>query len=74
MGGAHADYRHRRGLGGTLPEELDACTSLVPFVAMLSGAQGGVAPAFAALAQELKASNAAAGAGVALCLALRRMR
>ena len=74
IGGAHADFRHRRGMGGSLSAELDASTSNVPFAAMLSGAQGGVAEAFTALTQELKLSNASLGAAVALWLAVRRVR
>ena len=75
IGGAHADYRHRRGLGRTLPTELDAVTSNVPFIAMLLGTQGGsAAAAFSALADEVKGSNAAAGASVALIWTLRRVR
>jgi len=74
IGGAHADYRHRRGLGGSLPPETEAVTSLVPFVAMLSGAQGNVAAAFSALFSEIKASNAAAGVAFAAIRALRLAR
>ena len=76
IGGAHADYRHRRGLGRTLPPELDAATSNVPFVAMLLGAQqgGSAAAAFSALADEVKGSNAAAGVAVSLLWTLRRVR
>ena len=75
IGGAHADYRHRRGLGKTLPPELDAATSNVPFVAMLLGAQAGSAgAAFSALADEVKGSNAVAGVAVALVWTLRRIR
>ena len=39
IGGAHSDSRHRRGLGGTLPPHIDAQTSLIPFMALLSGKQ-----------------------------------
>ena len=71
IGGSHQDYRHRRGQGGQLPPEYDALTSNLPFVAMLSGAQGPVADVFAALASELKQSNALIGASVALLWTLR---
>ena len=74
VNGTHLDSRHRRGMGGSLSAELDASTSNVPFAAMLSGAQGGVAEAFTALTQELKLSNASLGAAVALWLAVRRVR
>ena len=65
LGGAHMDYRHRRGRGGALSPEKDAATSAVPFVALLSGAQS-----WAALADELKPVNCAAGAAAAAALAL----
>jgi len=71
VGGGHADYRHRRGMGGSLSPETDALTSLLPFAAMLSGAQGEVSAAFAALADEVKASNAVAGFLLAGIRALR---
>jgi uncharacterized membrane protein len=74
IGGAHSDSRKRRGMGGTLAPELDAVTSNAPFVAMLSGVQGGVLAAFSALASELKTGNALAGAGVAALWALRSRR
>ena len=74
IGGAHSDSRKRRGMGGTLPPELDAVTSNAPFVAMLSGAQGGVLAAFSALVSELKTGNALAGAGMAALWALRCRR
>ena len=38
--------------GGQLPPKYEAATSNVPFLAMLSGAQGPVADAFASLAAE----------------------
>lgn len=46
MGTQHQDYRHRRGIGGKLDFDLDASTSNIPFVALLSGKQV-TAPCFA---------------------------
>lgn len=67
FGGAHMDSRHRRGMGGNLSPERDAVTSLVPFVALLSGAQS-----WTALCDELKPTNCAAAALLsALVFALR---
>ena len=77
IGGAHSDSRKRRGMaknGGKLTPELDAVTSNVPFIAMLSGAQGGLLAAFSALTSELKMGNALAGTGVAALWALRSRR
>ena len=74
IGGAHSDSRHRRGVGGKLSPELDAVTSNAPFVALLSGAQGGVSASLSALASELKTSNALAGVGLAALWALRSRR
>ena len=39
IGGAHTDSRHRRNIGGTLPSYIDQQTSLIPFLALLSGKQ-----------------------------------
>ena len=39
IGGYHQDYRHRRNSGNYLSPEVDAKTSLVPFVALLTGKQ-----------------------------------
>jgi len=71
-GGAHQDSRFRRGLGGSLPPDVDAKTSNVPFLAMVTGAQG--EGAFSGLAKELKPLNAAAAVAVAAGFALRRGR
>ena len=71
IGGAHTDSRYRRGMGGTLPPEHDTMTSNVPFLAMLTGAQG--EGAFSKLTIEAKALNAACGVGVAALWALRRL-
>ena len=70
VGGAHADSRYARGLGGSLPPEHAAQTSNVPFLAMLTGAQG-PAP-FGKLLDESKVLNAAVAAAVAALWALRR--
>jgi uncharacterized membrane protein len=74
IGGAHQDYRFRRGMGGSLPPDLDARTSNIPFAAMLSGGQGSVPEAFQGLFSELKGLNAGAAVLVAAGLALRRGR
>ena len=73
VGGAHQDYRHRRGEGGYLPAAYDAATSNVPFVALLSGAQGDVSDALRALLAEVKQSNALLGAGAAAVWVLRQL-
>ena len=49
-------------------------TSNAPFIAIISGAQGGVATSLSALASELKSGNALAGAGLAALWALRSLR
>lgn len=67
VGGLHQDSRYRRGMGGSLPKDLDEKTSSLPFVALLTGVQS-----WGALADELKWSNAAAAVAVALLLAARR--
>lgn len=72
VGGAHQDMRHRRGMGGTLTPKYEAATSNVPFVALLSGAQG--AGAWTSLADEIKMSNAIAAAAAAAWWALRHVR
>lgn len=72
IGGAHADSRYARGMGGEpLPADMAARTSNVPFWAMLSGAQG--SGAFAALFDEAKVLNAACATAVAAMWALRRL-
>mmetsp|Transcript_1225 Transcript_1225/g.1735 ORF Transcript_1225/g.1735 Transcript_1225/m.1735 type:complete len:316 (-) Transcript_1225:63-1010(-) len=40
IGGAHADSRHKRGLGGTLDPRLEEQTSNIPFLAIITGRQG----------------------------------
>ena len=73
VGGAHIDYRKRRGMGGTLSDEEERVTSLVPFVAMATGAQAeGALGSLKALAAELKMENAACGVLLALRWAVTR--
>jgi prenyl protein peptidase len=72
IGGEHHDSRVRRGIGGNLSVEHDAKTSNIPFVAMVSGAQGD--GAFAALYNEAKGVNAAVAMCFAAWLALRRVQ
>ncbi|KAL9186128.1 hypothetical protein ACHAXT_005366 [Thalassiosira profunda] len=73
-GGAHTDSRFRRGMGGTLTEEYDAATSNVPFLAMLTGAQGNVGDALRDFAEEVKPLNALVAVGVSGLWVLRRGR
>eukprot|EP00288_Rhodomonas_lens_P005454 CAMPEP_0177727666 /NCGR_PEP_ID=MMETSP0484_2-20121128/20447_1 /TAXON_ID=354590 /ORGANISM="Rhodomonas lens, Strain RHODO" /LENGTH=226 /DNA_ID=CAMNT_0019240343 /DNA_START=35 /DNA_END=711 /DNA_ORIENTATION=- len=68
IGGAHQDYRHRRGWGGYLTPELEAQTSLLPFGALVAGRQS-----WERTWSELKQENALAGAGLAVVLALLRL-
>ena len=74
IGGAHTDSRHARGMGGELPSEVAARTSNVPFVALLTGAQGSVGGALRALADETKVLNAACAAVAAALWACRWIR
>ena len=77
IGGSHHDSRFKRGIGGTLPPEVDARTSNVPFVGMLFGDQsqdGGVGGAFKKLGSELKGYNMALGASIAVAMAMRRVK
>ena len=74
IGGAHQDYRFRRGMGGNLPPDLDSRTSNVPFAAMLTGGQGDVAEAFKSLGSEVKEINATVAVLAAVGLAVRRGR
>lgn len=66
IGGAHQDYRYRRGIGGSLPSSTEAVTSNVPFLALLSGSQS-----WSNLYYETKWTNA--GLSLALLLATRRI-
>jgi len=74
IGGAHHDSRQRRGMGGHLPAELDAATSHIPGVALLSGAQGDVGSALRILSDEVKWINAGLGVAVAFLFVLRHSR
>lgn len=67
IGGDHTDSRHRRGIGGTLCKEMDAVTSNVPFLAMITGRQedGSVTRAFSEFSKEFKWLNAGVAAVVA---------
>lgn len=66
LGGAHTDSRFRRGIGGTLSQEMDQVTSNVPFVAMMSGMQGDVGQVWSDLmGKELKGLNAFVSFGLA---------
>mmetsp|Transcript_25225 Transcript_25225/g.25440 ORF Transcript_25225/g.25440 Transcript_25225/m.25440 type:complete len:276 (-) Transcript_25225:7-834(-) len=69
MGGAHTDYRHRRGSGGTLTPHRESITSHVPFVALLQGRQD-----WYKLYNEMKWTNASLGISLATILALKRLR
>ncbi len=69
IGGAHQDYRFRRGNGGQLSPEMDKVTSNVPFVALVNGKQR-----WSALRDETKWTNAALATILALSFALKRMR
>lgn len=52
-----------------MSEELDALTSHPPFVALIQGRQS-----WTDLSKEIKTENMAAGASIALLLAMRRFR
>lgn len=54
IGTTHQDFRFRRNSGGELPPEVDAVTSNVPFLALITGKQS-----WAALGGEIKWLNAA---------------
>ena len=58
-----------RGIGGRLSAERDAATSLLPFGALLTGAQS-----WARLAEEVKWSNAALALAGGVALAATRRR
>lgn len=82
IGGAHTDSRHRRGMGGSLSPELDAVTSNIPFLAMITGKQGGadtqgleaVVRSFHEYRAEIKGLNAALAVGAAAIFVVRRSR
>eukprot|EP01041_Mallomonas_annulata_P008554 gene8555-17644_t len=69
IGGAHTDYRHRRGWGGYLSPDKDARSSNVPFMALATGRQS-----WEALGVEVKWTNAALAVTAASLIALRRMK
>ena len=63
--GYHQDYLNRRN--GKLSPEKDALTSHAPFGAVIQGRQS-----WSDIQKEIKVENMAAGASVALLLAMRR--
>lgn len=63
IGGAHQDYRFRRGNGGVLEKNVDESTSLIPFVALVTGKQR-----WNDLWKEFKVINASLAATIALLL------
>lgn len=67
VGGLHQDSRFRRGMGGTLPAEIENKTSALPFAALIEGRQS-----WRALADDLaeKPLNVGLAAALALVLAL----
>jgi uncharacterized membrane protein len=74
IGGAHTDARFRRGMGGTLLPEYDEATSNIPFLAMLSGAQGNVLNVLHDFYEEVKPLNAMIAVGMSGLWVLRRGR
>lgn len=70
IGGAHADSRYARGMGGQMPADYAEQTSNVPFAALLTGKQG--SEGFHGLLSEAKGLNAALGVALAVLLTLRR--
>ena len=74
IGGAHTDSRFRRGMGGSLSKEYDEATSNVPFVALLTGAQGNVLDVMKDFSGEVKPLNAAIALGVSGLWVMRRGR
>ena len=69
FGGAHQDSRFRRGMGGVLEPEVDAKTSNVPFLALVTGHQQ-----WADLKDEVKWTNAALATLVAFLYVLKKAR
>ncbi|KAL7537736.1 hypothetical protein ACHAXR_009187 [Thalassiosira sp. AJA248-18] len=74
LGGAHTDSRFRRGMGGQLSEEYDLVTSNLPFMAMVSGAQGRVSDVMREFGDEVKPINAMAAVCVSGLWVLRKGR
>lgn len=69
LGGAHQDQRFRRSSGGVLTADMEAISSNVPFVALLTGRQS-----WKKLNEEMKWTNAGLAVAVAASIALKRMR
>ena len=65
----HQDYRHRRGSGGVLTNEVDAVTCSVPFVSLVTGTQS-----WTKLLCEVKQTNAIGGVITSVILAGIRLR
>mmetsp|Transcript_24415 Transcript_24415/g.35695 ORF Transcript_24415/g.35695 Transcript_24415/m.35695 type:complete len:307 (+) Transcript_24415:22-942(+) len=77
IGGWHTDSRHLRGMGGTLSSEMNAVTSNVPFLALLSGKQdgdAGVMESCRRLGTEMKPLNALLAVGASAVLVMRKGR
>ena len=75
VGGWHHDYRFKRGIGGTMNEELYKKTSALPFVGLVFGTQeGGRIKAIRDMCSEMKGINLLGGLGVATIFALSRGR
>eukprot|EP00980_Cylindrotheca_fusiformis_P025059 scaffold12982_cov129-Cylindrotheca_fusiformis.AAC.7 len=72
LGGAHADSRFRRGLGGTMDPFFDSQTSNLPFWAVVSGKQGN--GSVEALLKETKELNAAAAIAASTLWILRKIK
>eukprot|EP00941_MAST-03F_sp_MAST-3F-sp1_P004698 g4698.t1 len=71
IGGAHQDYRYRRGSGGVLLPEVDEISSNIPFLALVSGKQPN---GWSRLRDEMKWTNAGVAVALSLLLLLRRRR
>jgi uncharacterized membrane protein len=69
IGSSHQDYRYRRNNGGRLTPEREAVTSNIPFLALLQGKQS-----WAALADEVKWTNAGIAGLAAVAMGLRRLK
>ncbi len=67
VGGAHQDYRHRRGSGGLLTAEDDKKSSNIPFYALVMGRNS-----WSNLYDEMKWTNASLAVGVAYILTKTR--
>jgi len=69
VGGAHQDSRFRRGMGGSLEAEVDAKTSNIPFLALMTGNQQ-----WSDLANEIKWTNAGLATLAALLFVMKKVR